>query len=246
MCLGFPVSGELARRHRKVQLVVGLIYLGLPVLTLGVSLATAGLTGAVLPAVLLVLGVLLFPRQRFRPQRWRMTGAIFGAVSAVYLTLVPDNFALVFILLAVLVIWWLGAGVGVALAAYAERTLLVPVDPELAGTPYELAFRLRGLWGTSIVLGTETVSIHTIPRKLRGANPEDLRRTYPFTKVTGVHEVDLTGSERLRFPIPVAAVRTPGPAVILQAAGDDWVLPTNLAPTLTQLLQHRVDGAKSA
>jgi hypothetical protein len=243
--LGFPVSGELARRHRKVQLVVGLIYLGIPALTLAVSLWTASWTGAVLPALLLVLGALLFTRQRFRPQRWRMTGALFGAVAGVYLTLVPDNFGLLFILLALLVSWWIGAGVGVALAAYAERTLLVPVDPELASTPYELAFRLRGLWGTTLVLGSESVSIHTIPRKLRGANPEDLRRTYPFTKVTGVHEVSLTGSERLRFPIPVTAVHTAGPAVILQAGGDDWVLPTNLAATITQLLQHRVDGASA-
>jgi hypothetical protein len=250
--LGFPVSGELARRHRKVQLIVGFIYLGVPLLLLPFGLWCSGgaWTGAVVPLALLALGASLVGRHRYQPQRWRATSAFIGAVAGLFLTLAPyflGSESLVFFLLAVLSTWWIGLLAGVAVAAYAERVLLVPVDPELADTPYQLVFRLRGLWRTTLVLGTDTVGIQSVPRKFRGVTPDDLGRTYPLAKVTGIHEVSLTGSERLRFPIalPAPAVRTAGPAVILQVAGDDWVLPTNLAPSLTQLLQHRVDGASA-
>ncbi|WP_041289074.1 hypothetical protein [Kribbella flavida] len=240
------MSSELARRHRKVQLVVGTIYLGIPVVLLGVGLwlGSGAWTAAVLPVALLAVGAFLLPRHRYRPQRWGVTAAAFGAVAGLFVALYPlaqGHYWPAFLFLPAL---WAGVVLCVALARYAERTLLVPAVPELADTPYELAFRLRGLRLTTLVLGKDSVTIQSIPLGRRGPKPADLARTYPLSKVTGVYDVSLTGAERLRFPValPIPAVGTAGPAVILQAAGDDWVLPTDLAPTLAQLLTHRVNS----
>jgi hypothetical protein len=245
MCLGFPVT-EMESRHRRVQRVVAGIYLGIPLVLLVIVawISTAGSPVAwvtcVVPLGMLVLGSVLRRRHRYLPQSWAGIGVLFGAVSGLYVTLCP---------LAVGV-WWpvwlalpgllLGIVAGGSLARYANRVLLVPVVPELAETPYELMFRLRGLQLTAVLLGADRVTIQS-RRVLRSQAPDDLAKTYPLSSITGVFEVALSGVERLKFPIamPHPPVVTEGPAVIVQASGDDWVLPTNQASTLIELLNRR-------
>ena len=143
-------------------------------------------------------------------------------------------------------VWWpailalpgliVGVVAGLALARYADRVLLVPVVPELADTPYELVFRLRGLPLAAVLVGADSVTIqsHPVPRSA------EQFRTYPLTEVTGTFEFELSGADRLKYPIAVNhAVATPGPAVILQASGEDWVLPTNQSETLIDVLTRR-------
>lgn len=236
----------MERRDRRVQRVVAGIYLGIPAVLLGIGawISTAGSPatwiGCVVPVGMLVLGWVLRGRHRYQPRWWAGIGGLFGAVGGLFVTLFP---------LAVGV-WWpvflalpaLLAGIvaGAALGRYADRVLLVPVVPELADTPYELIFRLRGLQLTAVLLGADSFTIQSRP-VLRSQKMEDLGKTYPLSSITGVFEVALSGVERLKFPIPLPhpPVVTEGPAVILQASGDDWVLPTNQATTLIDLLNRR-------
>jgi drug/metabolite transporter (DMT)-like permease len=237
---------EMESRHRRVQRVVAGIYLGIPAVLLVVValISTAGSpaawVGCLVPIGMLVLGWVLRRRHRYQPRWWAGIGALFGGVSGLMVTLFP---------LAVGV-WWpaflalpallVGVVVGALPARYADRVLLVPVVPELADTPYELIFRLRGLQLTAVLLGADSVTIQSRP-VLRTQSTDDLGKTYPLSSITGVFEVALSGVERLKFPIPLPhpPVVTAGPAVILQASGDDWVLPTNQAATLIDLLNRR-------
>ncbi|TCO46109.1 hypothetical protein EV646_107130 [Kribbella antiqua] len=234
----------MERRDRRVQRVVAGIYLGIPVVLLVVVawISTAGSPllwlGCVVPVGMLVIGWILRRRHRYQPRWWAGIGALFGAVTGLVVTLYP---------LAVGV-WWpaflalpallVGIVAGSALARYADRVLLVPVVPELADTPYELIFRLGGLQLTAVLLGADSVTIQSRP-VLRSQSTD--ARTYSLSAITGVFEVALSGVERLKFPIaiPHPPVVTAGPAVIVQASGDDWVLPTNQASTLIELLNRR-------
>ncbi|TDD29930.1 hypothetical protein E1218_03020 [Kribbella turkmenica] len=236
----------MEQRHRRVQRVVTAIYLGIPLVLLAVValISTTGSpavwAGCLVPAGMLVLGWVQRRRHRYQPRWWAGVGALFGGVSGLTVTLFP---------LAVGV-WWpaflalpaLLAGIvaGAALARYADRVLLVPVVPELAETPYELIFRLRGLQLTAVLLDADSVTIQSRP-VVRSQSTGDLAKTYPLSSITGVFEAALSGVERLKFPIaiPHPPVVTEGPAVILQASGDDWVLPTNQASTLIELLNRR-------
>ncbi|GAA3078739.1 hypothetical protein GCM10010530_01610 [Kribbella aluminosa] len=225
-----------------MQRIVAATYLGIPVLLLIVVavIASRGTAaawiGCVVPVAMLALGFVLRRRHRYQPRWWTGVAGLFGGLTGLMVTLFP---------LAVGV-WWpvvlavpgliVGIVAGLALARTADRALLVPFDPELAGTPYELVFRLRGIPLAAVLVGADSVTVqsHPIPRA------EHQSRSYPLTAVTGTHEFSLSGAERLKFPIAVThAVATPGPAVILQANGEDWVLPTNQASTLIDILTAR-------
>ncbi|MFI7060019.1 hypothetical protein ACIBL3_03470 [Kribbella sp. NPDC050124] len=237
---------EIERRDRRVQRVVAGIYLGIPVVLLGIGvwISTAGSpavwVGCLVPVGMLVLGWVLRRRHRYQPRWWAGIGGLFGGVGGLFVTLFPLAVGVwwpVFLVLPALLV---GIVAGAALARYADRVLLVPVVPELADTPYELIFRLRGLQLTAVLLGADSFTIQSRP-VLRSQKVEDLGKTYPLSSITGVFEVALSGVERLKFPIPLPhpPIVTEGPAVILQASGDDWVLPTNQATTLIDLLNRR-------
>ena len=225
-----------------MQGIVTAAYLGIPVLLLvvvAVIAATgpaAAWIGCVVPLGMLALGFVLRRRHRYRPRWWVGVAGLFGGLTGLMVTLFP---------LAVGA-WWpavlalpaliLGVVAGLALARAADRALLVPFVPELASTPYELVFRLRGIPLAAVLVGADDVTIQSrpVPRS------EQQSRSYPLTAITGSHEFSLSGAERLKFPIAVThAVATPGPAVILQANGEDWVLPTNQAGTLIDVLTVR-------
>lgn len=225
-----------------MQRVVAVIYLGIPLVLLGFVAwisstgPAAAWIGCVVPAGMLVLGWILRRRHRYQPRWWMGVGGLYGGIAGLVVTLFP----------LVTGVWWpailalpaliVGVVGGFALARYADRVLLVPVVPEVADTPYELVFRLRGLPLAAVLVGADSVTIqsHPVPRS------EQQFRTYPLAEVTGTFEFSLSGAERLKFPIAVNhAIATPGPAVILQASGEDWVLPTNQPDTLIDVLTRR-------
>jgi hypothetical protein len=101
-------------------------------------------------------------------------------------------------------------------------------------------FRLRGMPFAAVLVRSDEITIqaHPVPR-----SPEQ-SRTYLLSDITGTYEFDLSGAERLRFPIAVShAVATPGAAVILQAKGEDWVIPTNQSAMLLDVLNRRRSAA---
>jgi hypothetical protein len=267
MCLGLPVSsvegvtpdesfGEVGRRSRRAHRVVALVYLGIPLVFLALVLwisASADTDSfnwqaGLLPLGLLVIGWFVRKKHRYKPARWGGSGLWLGAITAFFssfytILLDLDWLATLFLPAAVL-----GGIIGMALGRYAERVLMVPALPELAESPYELSFRLRGLTRVRIVIGASEVTVcETVRvRTAEGPRTNEKGRTYPFADVTGVHDVTLSGAERLRYPITLrtAPASTPGPAVILQAQGADWVLPHNEAPAITQILNRRIAAAR--
>ncbi|MFK4083423.1 hypothetical protein ACI2LF_04900 [Kribbella sp. NPDC020789] len=232
---------EVERRHRRVQGAVAIGYVGIPVVLLAIVAwvssqgPAAAWIGCVLPLAMLGLGLFLLPRHRYQPRWWAGVGGLFGAAAGLIATLYP----------LVIGVWWpailalpaaiLGLLIGLLLARRANLALLVPVVPELAESQYELVFQLRGAPLATVLLGANHVEIRSSPT----ARDEEQVRRYPLSAVTGTFEASLSGAERLKFPIALTVVGTPGPAVILQASGDDWVLPTNQAAILIELLDRR-------
>jgi uncharacterized membrane protein len=237
MCLGFPVD------DKKVQRIVAASYVGIPLVLLVAVAAIAASgpatawIGCVVPVAMLVGGVVLRRRHRYQPRWWMGVSGLYGGLAGLTITLFPLTVG----------VWWpailalpgliLGVIAGLALARWANQTLLVPFRPELAETPYELVFHLRGMPMASVLVDTDTVTIqsHPVPRS------EHQFRTYNLSAITGTYPAALSGAERLKFPIQIQAVPTVGPAVILQANGEDWVLPTNASDTLVQVLSTRRD-----
>ncbi|WP_166678453.1 cytochrome d ubiquinol oxidase subunit II [Kribbella voronezhensis] len=242
----------VARQHRRAQALVSVVYLGLPLAFLVVTVVIAvtrspfDWPAVVFPTLLLALGWFLRRRQRYQVGRWTTVGAWFGGLAVLYV----GFFSLVFdvrwlaaaILPAALVCAFLGALLGRA----GQRALMVPLRPELAGTQYELVLPLRGVLLTTLEIGTSSV---TVRARFFGNPPggrEAARRTYELSEVTGVFAASLSGSERLKFPIalPVKVVGSAGPALILQARGEDWVLPLGAADAVADFLNGRVSAAK--
>jgi hypothetical protein len=207
---------------------------------------TVRLAALVFPAALLVLGWFLRRRHRYQPGRWVAVGALFGGITVLYTAFY--SFVLdvpVLLSVALLAGALVGAFLGAFLGLSAQRAILAPVLPELAATQYEPVFPLRGVLLTTLTVGTTSVTVRGRTVRTRGVAGAG-QRTYPLTAITGVYPTSLTGSERLRFPIalPAPPVSTAGPALILQAQGDDWVLPLNQGPAIVDFLQRRINTAK--
>ena len=245
--------GEVERRSRRAQRVVALVYLGIPLVFLGLVLWIGSSADtrqiALVPLALLVIGWFLRQRHRYKPGRWATAGMWMGGITGFFTaltTIVLDANWLATLFLPAGII---GAILGVALGRYGQRTLMHPAVPELAESPYELTFRVRGLTRLRLVIRrTDLVLVERVPiRTAEGDSPAEKARTYPLTAVTGAYEVSLSGAERLKFPEPLrlAPAGTPGPALILQAKGVDWVLPQNEAAAIAQILDRRIATARS-
>jgi hypothetical protein len=241
MCLGFAVS-SLEARHRQAQRVVAIVYLGIPLVFLGLTLWISSETGnwpaALVPLALLAIGWWWRGKSRYQPATWRLAGFVMGGVAAVF-TAFHASLALWFLPIGIA-----GAILGVALAGYGFRQLMSPAIPELADSPYELTFRMRGLTRLRLSIGTDQVTLHElmVAQSAEGREKIERDKSYPLTAVTGVHAVELSGHERLKYPVTMklAPASSPGPALILQAQGDDWVLPHNEAPAIAEILNHRI------
>jgi hypothetical protein len=249
--------GEVGRRGRQAQLVVALVYLGIPLLFLALVLWISASADSdsfnwpagLLPLAMLVIGWFVRKRHRYKPSRWGGAGLWLGGITALFTsfyTIVIDLDWLATLFLPAAVV---GGIIGMGFGRYAERVLMVPPVAELAESPYELSFRLRGLTKLRLVIGSDAV---TLLEKVRvrtadGPSTDEKARTYPFADITGVYDVTLSGVERLKYPVTLqtAPASTPGPALILQAQGADWVLPHNDAPIITQILNRRIATART-
>ncbi|WP_198676243.1 hypothetical protein [Kribbella monticola] len=242
----------VARQHRRAQALVGVVYLGLPLAFLVVTVVIASTRSAfawpavVFPALVLVLGWFLRSRQRYQVGRWTTVGAWFGGLGVLYVGFFSLVFDVRWLVAAIMPAALVGAFLGALLGHAAQRAIMAPLRPELAGTQYELTLQLRGVLLTTLDIGTSTVTVRGRFFATPPGGREAGRRTYPLSAVTGVFAASLSGSERLKFPIalPAKAVGSAGPALILQARGEDWVLPLSAADAVAAFLNHRVSAAK--
>jgi hypothetical protein len=228
------------------------VYLGVPPAFLAATVLIASSQSpfawpaVVFPAALVVFGWLLWRKQRYQVGRWTSVGAWFGLVSLLYVGFFSIVFELRWIGALIPVAALAGAFFGALLGQAAQRTVLSPLRPELAGTQYELLLSLRGVLLTTLEIGTSSVTIRARFFASPPGGREAARRTYQLSEVTGVFPASLTGSERLKFPIalPAKPVGSAGPALILQARGEDWVLPLTAADAVADFLNTRVTAAK--
>jgi hypothetical protein len=231
---------------------VWLVYVGVPLIFLGLVLwMCAGSDDgpakwAVVVGPLAVLGVGLWRRgkSRFTPVRWPAAGFLISAVAAllsqVFASVLGYDWPSIWSLPVTVAAAIVGQGFG----RYAVRALMNPAVPELADSEYELSFRMRGLTRLRLSIGDDRVALHE-QMVLQGADGRQTtvrEKAYPFGVITGVHAVTLSGSERLRYPVPMklAPASSPGPALILQAQGEDWVLPQNEAAAIAEILERRM------
>jgi hypothetical protein len=247
---------SLEARHRQAQLVVSLVYVGIPVFFLGLVLwisaasdqGAAKWAAALVPLALLAAGWWLRGKSRYKPARWPRAGFLIGGVTALF-----TAFDAMLLGADGLTAWSLpitiaGAIVGTGFGRYGFRALMMPAIAELADSEYELSFRMRGLTRLRLSVGVDQVTLHEqmVLQTVDGQTTVR-EKSYPLTAVTGVHAVSLTGSERLRYPVAMklAPASSPGPALILQAQGEDWVLPQNEAPAIAELLERRIATART-
>lgn len=256
MCLGFAVS-SLEARHRQAQLVVAIVYLGIPLVFLGLTLwisakadsETFNWQAALIPLALLAAGWWRRGKSRYKPASWRWAGYAMGGVTAMF-----TSFSTIVLDSASLSMWFLplglgGAIIGGALAGYGFRQLMSPAIPELAESPYELSFRMRGLTRLRLSISADQVALHElmVVQSAEGGQTTERDKPYPLTAVTGVHAVELSGHERLKYPVTMklAPASSPGPGLILQARGEDWVLPVNDAPVIAEIINRRIAAVRS-
>ncbi len=202
------------RRSRRAQLAVWVVYVGIPVIFLALTLLISALADAdvfnwqagVIPLAVILGG-------------WFFRGAVLaGAI--------------------------IGGLIGYGIGWYGARTLLHPAVAELAETPYVLTFTMRGQVKLSLVLDGRKVSLQTSIRiRTADGDSTSVRANwYPLDAVRGVRDVMLSGTERLEYPIAMdkPPVSSPGPALILTVGGADWILPHDEAPVLAQIVNRRI------
>jgi hypothetical protein len=253
--LGFGVS-SLEVRQRQARLVVSIVYIGIPLVFLGLVLwisaasdeGAAKWAAAVVPLAVLAAGWRWRAKNRYRPARWPRAGWLMGGGVALVTSLAGTVLGTGPSAIWALPIALGGAVVGAGFGGYGFRALMMPAIAELADSEYELSFRMRGLTRLRLSVGADQVTLHE-QMVLQGVDGETTVRekSYPLAAVTGVHAVSLSGAERLRYPVAMklAPASSPGPALILQAQGEDWVLPQNEAPAIAEILERRIATARA-
>ncbi|MEV6417082.1 hypothetical protein [Kribbella sp. NPDC051718] len=242
---------SLEARHRQAQLVVSFIYVGIPLIFLGLVLwvcaasdeGAAKWAAALVPVAVLAVGWWRRGKSRYLPAHWPRAGFLLGGVTALFTAFAADVLGAGSLALWALPITVGGTILGSGFGRYAFRALMVPAIAELADSEYELSFRMRGLTRLRLSVDASQVTLHE-QMVLQTVDGESTVRekSYPLTAITGIHAVTLSGSERLKYPVAMklAPASSPGPALILQAQGQDWVLPQNEAPAIAEILERRI------
>ena len=256
-------SPDVSARLRRVRILLGLLYVGLPLAfvagTVAVSALWAGqLTGRdvdhrvlLVPAAMALAGPVLGWRQRRRPAVWPVTGAWLGAIAGVVLVYCAYDMQVgqpfdapyhVIVYAGGLLLpvgWLLGDGV--------RRTLLVPPVAEPAGTPYELVYPLRGVRGVRLSIGRDVIAVQERVPVPDGADdrcltwkPAGHRRL--DGQVNAVGETRLSGTEDLRPELALER-RLPasaGPALDVDVMFGHWTLPLDDAGTIAEIIRRRM------
>lgn len=245
---------DFERRDRRGLALARAVYLGIPVVFFGllcwISAAATSELGfnwlvLLVPLAMLAVNVRLLRKNRYRPSRWAFAGlaggGITGMVVAFYTIVLDFDWLPRLFIVAGLV----GALVGRAIGAAGNRAISFPADPELADSDYELVYRLRT--PPNILLEITKERVHIKELVLRGSGSDQSTvgdgPNHRIDWVTGTHEVSLSGAERLKFPLNLRTrpMSSPGPALILQFKGVDWVLPINHAGGLATLIARRAE-----
>lgn len=241
-------------RDRRAAPFVHAVYVGIPVLLL---LVTAAISWAgrdsdlspnwpalLVPVLVLLAGLLLGRRQRYRTGAWPRAGKWFGGIAglAVAFHLILLELWLVTYTFPVWAV--LGALAGRQLGAHAQRIILVPPVPELADSAYELLFALRSRHPIRLRISADAVAIQRkVPGSLGyGGTKWSTGVEHPLGAVESAEPVVLSGDEELRTPMSGGGpAASPGPALAVRFAGsaDDWLLPLDQAEVVAAILLRR-------
>ncbi|MFC0628116.1 hypothetical protein [Kribbella deserti] len=251
-----PVSAELdlERRDRRGWALARVVYLGIPaiffVLLCWIGLASRHPGPALalaIPAAMFVINLRQMRKNRYLPMRWPVAGYVGGGITGLVVSLSTIVLDFDWLVTLFLVAMFGGALIGRALGNAGNRAVSMPPGPDLAESPYELIYRLRSPRNMVLVLNQDKLAIKAL---ILRRSPNDVNRTglgvgpdYPIEAITGTHEVSLSGAERLKFPVDLQTrpQSSPGPALIVQLKGIDWVLPIRHAAGLAALISRRAE-----
>ncbi|GLZ42134.1 hypothetical protein Acsp05_57580 [Actinokineospora sp. NBRC 105648] len=222
------VADRLRRVRPRLVLVAALG----PVLGAVLTVLWGGQPGwLAVPLALAGAGVAYFRSRRFRPRRWPVAGAVLGALSGAYLTLVSPWLApMAFVL----------GGLGWLAAGRARAQVLRPYTPELADSLVEVPWQARGARGLELLVSHDRITLSG------GRGPFRLVR--PMVALSGVGAVEqVMVARRATLPLPgVGELRvtvTPGPAVRIMVPPGEWILPTDHGREIARLVARRKELA---
>jgi hypothetical protein len=241
-----------------------LLYVGVPLCFLGGTAAVSALWAGqaddhafnhqaqLLPAAEMLIGAWVGWAQRHRTAVWASAGAWIGGVAAFFLAFyayamqIGEPFDAPYHLLVyagalLLPIGWL-------LGRWARRILLDPPVAELADTPYELVYPLRGAKGVRLYVGADVVAVQEWVMVRHGTERRKRWKaagSHRLDAVGTVAETGLSGAERLE---PALALErplpsSPGPALVVDGPGGRWVLPLDEAVAIGWIVTRRIAAA---
>lgn len=265
MSPGMTTSAEVRRRQRLVQSLLAMEFVGVPLIFLGLSLVVevrnaeendAGFDVIQVVPVLIMLaaGAFIWSRNRFKPARWAVRGAVFGAFGGFFVFgLIAirsiglddpwfDGLTYVFPVAGVI-----GGGLCGLLGWAARRVLTRPVVEELADTRYELSFPVRDVKRVAVSVDEE--KLHILETYSSGTGDNRRSRTrgerYALAQLTRVDEVHIDGyggrvQPQLPPTIQAEVGASPGPALGVQAGRFYWVIPVEDAGQVARLIERRM------
>ncbi|WP_405059504.1 glycine zipper domain-containing protein [Kribbella sp. NBC_01505] len=244
------IAPEVSRRHLHAQLVVWIVYVGIPVIFL-TSLTVIGVRSnpvrwmpVLIPLGAFAAGWYLRGQWRYRVQTWSPIGAVMGGLTGFFTALYTANDPLYFLLGGAV-----GAFAGYLVGRHGERLLLHPLDVGLAETPYQVILRLRGIPRVRVAIDDTAIQLMIRVRTTNGRKTSYTEESVdvPLEELAGASVRYLSGSEDLVYPIwsdqpPVAS---PGPALVVQTSADEWILPHDDAVVLGQIIDRRIARLRS-
>lgn len=207
-------------------------------------------------AIFLAYAAFAFTRRRYRPVTWPgsavmlgigtfFTGALIAVASiglhkSVFGTIGTSFFY--FPVLVVIPLGWL-------LGRLASRVLLSPPIPELADSPFELAFAWRGSRRERLTIGTEQIAVSQTYTVSSGESSHTRTTThaYPLTAIDRAEPVVLTDHDEIRFAASFAhqPQYTLGPALRLLVRGQEWTIPIDHPDVLAEVARRRAASART-
>lgn len=203
--------------------------------------------GSLIPFVILQVG-------RFQPPAWPVA-AFFAAAGQVVFGAIPgygfaaetaEHLALPLFALA-----WVNVFVSVPLSASAYKILLLPLIPELGSLPVELRLGARVAMShadsitTGVTITTADVVAHA-RRHVPNSTGSPNQITVPLREISAVELVLLDDFQPwLALADGTMLATTPGPAVALRTRSGTFVIPSDDAHKIAEIVHRRIQVTRT-
>ncbi|WP_116045639.1 hypothetical protein [Amycolatopsis palatopharyngis] len=210
------------------------------------------LLGSALPAVVLAVRLSALTRE---PHLWLKAAfltmacqQLLGGIPAVGMAVSAGSAGASTVATVAFLAQWGLLVLGCVFAYLASRALLLPVCPELAATPFTVAFRARlPITGDGLLSGSARVvrdRVEWSTRRHRGRGGPTAAGQLTFDRIRAVRIAELPPATPripwLRLSDGSTMYTSPGPAVILATDLGEWMFPITDAGLFADLLNRRI------